>query len=161
MDERHFREKVYSIEEAVEIFGPTRKFTLVFTNGCFDLLHRGHIEYLYSARSLGDRLLVAINTDSSVKRIKGDNRPLVNQDDRAAIVASLEMVDAVILFDDDTPRKIIRCLAPDVLVKGGDYSVEQVVGAEEVEKYGGRVCIVPIVSGYSTTILKDKIDEIF
>lgn len=120
---------------------------VVFTNGCFDILHRGHIEYLNKARSLGDRLIVGVNTDRSVKKLKGEHRPVNNQDDRAFLLAALGCVDAVVLFDEDTPYRLIQYLKPDVLVKGGDYRPEDVVGRDLVDE----VVIVPFVEGYSTT----------
>ncbi len=124
---------------------------LVFTNGCFDILHRGHVEYLAHARSLGDELLVALNSDASVRRLKGEGRPLNGEEDRAIVLAALESVNWVTVFDDDTPRALIASLLPDILVKGGDYTPETVVGAREVEAAGGRVVIAPLVPGRSTT----------
>ncbi len=124
---------------------------VVFTNGCFDLLHRGHAEYLAAARALGDLLYVGINTDRSVERLKGAGRPIVGQDDRAALVAALAAVDRVVLFDEDTPRRIIERLLPDVLVKGGDYRPAEIVGAAEVEAAGGRVVVLPYLEGRSTS----------
>lgn len=140
-------------------FGRPRTGTLVFTNGCFDLLHRGHVEYLDRARRLGDALMVGLNTDASVRRIKGDARPLVGQEDRAVVLAGLESVDAVVLFEEETPRSLIAAILPDVLVKGGDYRTEDVVGREEVLAAGGRVEVVPLVEGYSTTNLIERIRE--
>lgn len=125
--------------------------TVVFTNGCFDLLHEGHAAYLAEARALGDFLIVAVNTDRSVERLKGPGRPIVPEADRAALVAALAAVDRVVLFDEDTPQRLIARLLPDVLVKGGDYHPSQVVGAPEVEAAGGRVVIVPLLEGRSTS----------
>ena len=124
---------------------------VVFTNGCFDILHLGHIDYLIKARNLGDILIIGLNTDNSVKKLKGDNRPVNNQNARALLLASLEFVDFVILFDDETPSELIRTITPDVLVKGGDYKIETVVGADFVLNYGGSVEIIPFLKGYSTT----------
>ena len=124
---------------------------VIFTNGCFDILHRGHIEYLSKARDLGDVLVVGVNTDSSVKRIKGENRPVQDEASRAQILASLRFVEAVILFDEDTPFELISMIKPDVLVKGGDYSEETIVGADIVRANGGDVVTIPIVEGYSTS----------
>ncbi|HEX6941151.1 MAG TPA: D-glycero-beta-D-manno-heptose 1-phosphate adenylyltransferase [Longimicrobiales bacterium] len=149
--------KILSRDEAVERFGRPRDRTVVFTNGCFDLLHRGHIEYLFAARALGDALVLGLNTDASVRRLKGDGRPLNAQDDRAIVVAALACVDAVVLFDEDTPRDLIAALLPDVLVKGGDYRAEDVVGKAEVEAAGGRVVILPYLEGRSTTGLVKRI----
>jgi len=124
---------------------------VIFTNGCFDILHRGHIEYLSKARDLGDVLVVGVNTDSSVKRIKGENRPVQDEVSRAQILASLRFVEAVILFDEDTPFELISMIKPDVLVKGGDYTEETIVGADIVRANGGDVVTIPIVEGYSTS----------
>lgn len=150
-------EKILSREEALERYGRPRSHTLVFTNGCFDVLHRGHVEYLDRARRLGDRLLVGVNTDASVRRLKGPDRPLVRQDDRARLLAALECVDAVVLFDEDTPRELISAVLPDVLTKGGDYTPEDIVGRREVEAAGGRVDVIPFIEGYSTTELMKRI----
>lgn len=141
---------------AVERYGRPRTETVVFTNGCFDILHRGHVEYLDRARRLGDRLVVGVNTDASVRRLKGPGRPLVGQGDRAWILAALECVDAVVLFDEDTPRELIAALLPDVLTKGGDYAPEGIVGRKEVVDAGGRIEVIPFVEGYSTTDLVER-----
>ena len=125
--------------------------TIVFTNGCFDILHAGHVDLLQKARSLGDVLVVGLNTDASVKRLKGVTRPLQNENDRASILSGLESVDALVLFDEETPLQLIRDLKPDILVKGGDYTVETVVGHEDVLARGGRVELIPLVEGRSTT----------
>jgi rfaE bifunctional protein nucleotidyltransferase chain/domain len=130
---------------------------VVFTNGCFDILHRGHIEYLTNARSLGDILIVGINTDASVKRIKGDKRPIVCQGDRAFIIAALEAVDYVCLFDEDTPYKLIESIVPDILVKGSDWTIDTIVGREIVEGAGGKVQTIGFVSNRSTTDIIKKI----
>jgi D-beta-D-heptose 7-phosphate kinase/D-beta-D-heptose 1-phosphate adenosyltransferase len=124
---------------------------VVFTNGVFDLLHPGHVDVLVAARSLGDALVVGVNTDASVRQLKGPARPVRGERDRAYVLAALEAVDAVVLFDEDTPLEMIRALMPDVLVKGGDYSMDSVVGAPEVLARGGRVVIVPLTPGHSTT----------
>ncbi|MGI9627374.1 MAG: D-glycero-beta-D-manno-heptose 1-phosphate adenylyltransferase [Longimicrobiales bacterium] len=150
--------KILTHEEAVERYGPGRSLRLVFTNGCFDLLHAGHVELLAEARALGDALVVGLNTDASVRRLgKGSSRPLVDQSARAEVVAALEAVDGVTLFDEDTPAELVDALLPDVIVKGGDYSVGEVVGGETVRARGGRVVIVPLKRGYSTTDLLAKI----
>jgi D-beta-D-heptose 7-phosphate kinase/D-beta-D-heptose 1-phosphate adenosyltransferase len=124
---------------------------VVFTNGCFDLLHIGHITLLEDARREGDRLIVAINSDVSVQELKGPTRPIVGERERARILAALAAVDAVVIFDDPTPLRLIESLRPDVIVKGGDYREETVVGAKEIRSWGGRVKIVPTVEGFSTT----------
>lgn len=125
--------------------------TIVFTNGCFDLLHAGHVTYLEAARRLGDKLIVGLNTDRSVRALKGPQRPVIDEHDRARVLAALAAVDAVILFDEDTPLSLITALRPDVLVKGSDYREDQVVGAAEVKSWGGRVALVPLVPGRSTS----------
>ncbi len=130
---------------------------VVFTNGCFDLLHPGHISLLYQARALGDRLVVGLNTDASIKRLKGSGRPILSEQDRAAMLSALECVDLVVHFDEDTPLKLIEALRPDILVKGSDYAPDQVVGKEVVESYGGCVRLVDLVQGYSTTGLTQKV----
>lgn len=126
-------------------------FSIVFTNGCFDLLHRGHVEYLAEAADKGDLLVVGLNTDASVKRLKGTHRPINGEEDRALLLAALSVVDAVVLFEDDTPYELIKAVRPDVLVKGADYRVEEIVGYDVVTAYGGRVETVPLTEGYSTT----------
>ena len=130
---------------------------LVFTNGVFDLLHPGHVEYLEAARELGHRLLVAVNSDRSVRELsKGSGRPIADQHARARVIAGLAAVDAVVLFDQPTPLALITALAPDILVKGGDYRRETIVGADLVEAAGGRVVTIPLVTGYSTTALVER-----
>lgn len=129
----------------------------MFTNGCFDLLHPGHIHTLVQARALGDVLVVGLNSDESVRRLKGKKRPILDQTERAAILAALEAVDYVTIFDDDTPRTLILQLRPDVLVKGGDWSAEAVVGKEEVEAWGGEVVLIPYQEGNSTTNIIERV----
>ncbi len=131
--------------------------TIVFTNGCFDILHHGHLDYLARAASFGNTLIVGVNTDDSVKRLKGPLRPVNNGDDRLLALASLLVVDAVILFDEDTPLELIETLKPDVLAKGGDYTMDRIVGAPETLARGGQVEVIPFVEGYSTTGLIEKI----
>ncbi|MEX2571616.1 MAG: D-glycero-beta-D-manno-heptose 1-phosphate adenylyltransferase [Gemmatimonadota bacterium] len=144
--------KVLTSGQLLERFGPTQRTgRVVFTNGCFDILHRGHVEYLEYARALGDFLLVGLNSDRSVRALKGAGRPINSEEDRGLVIAALASVDAVTIFDDDTPRELIRALVPDVLVKGGDYSPEQVVGGTEVIRAGGEVIIAPLLPGRSTT----------
>ena len=131
---------------------------IVFTNGCFDLIHPGHIHLLNTARSFGDMLIVGLNTDASVQKIK-PGRPLQNEQARSLIMASFEVVDAVILFDEETPLNLIKLIEPDVLVKGADYSPDKVVGKEEVERTGGRIELVTFLEGTSTTGIMKKIRE--
>jgi D-beta-D-heptose 7-phosphate kinase/D-beta-D-heptose 1-phosphate adenosyltransferase len=128
-----------------------------FTNGCFDIVHAGHVSLLAAARAECDRLIVALNTDEGVRRLKGAERPVNGLPDRAAVIAAVESVDAVISFDEETPIELIRRLRPDVLVKGGDYTIEGVVGADLVQSLGGRVVLVDLVEGRSTTRLIDAI----
>lgn len=150
--------KVLGRPELLERYGRPRQGTLVFTNGCFDLLHPGHVAYLAEARALGDALVVGVNTDASVRRqAKGPDRPLVPETARAMVLAGLESVDAVCLFDEDTPSTLIAALRPDVLVKGADYRLEDVVGREIVEADRGRVELIPFLEGYSTTELVRRI----
>ena len=130
---------------------------VVFTNGCFDILHRGHVEYLTDAKACGDKLVTALNSDSSVRGLKGDFRPIQNQDDRAAILDALASVDLVVVFDEETPAEIVKTLIPDVLVKGGDYTPETIVGADTVTANGGEVKIIPFRSGQGTSIIIEKI----
>jgi rfaE bifunctional protein nucleotidyltransferase chain/domain len=130
---------------------------VVFTNGCFDILHRGHVDYLSKARALGDILIVGVNTDASVKRLKGDHRPIVQEDDRAAVLAALGVVDYVCLFDEDTPHELIRALVPDILVKGADWSVGDIVGKDIVEAAGGTVHTIEFLPNRSTTSIIQRI----
>jgi D-glycero-beta-D-manno-heptose 1-phosphate adenylyltransferase len=133
------------------------KNKIVFTNGCFDILHRGHIEYLSQARDRGDILIIGLNSDASVKRIKGEGRPVQDETSRAQVLASLRFVEAVVLFDEDTPYELIKIIQPDVLVKGGDYEESTIVGADIVKANGGEVVVIPLVEGYSTSkILNSK-----
>ena len=130
---------------------------IVFTNGCFDLLHVGHIRYLKEARAKGDFLVVAINSDSSVKKLKGPTRPIQAETDRAEILAALESVDATVIFSEDTPENIITQIRPDVLVKGGDWKINQIVGGDFVQSYGGQVLSLVFIDGKSTTLIVSKI----
>ena len=130
---------------------------VVFTNGCFDLIHPGHVRYLAEARTLGDALIVAINSDRAVRELKGPSRPILNQDERAEVLAALEAIDFVVVFDDLDPRSTIVALLPDVLVKGGDWDLSQIIGREEVEAAGGLVRSLPFVPGVSTTDIVSRI----
>ncbi|MBK9380526.1 MAG: D-glycero-beta-D-manno-heptose 1-phosphate adenylyltransferase [Chitinophagaceae bacterium] len=148
-------QKILTAEQAVQKTAQWRILgkKISFTNGVFDILHQGHIFSLSQAAKEGDYLVVGLNADVSVKRLKGESRPVNDQDSRALILASLVMVDAVVLFEEDTPLELIKAILPDVLVKGGDYTVEQIAGAKEVIKNGGKVVINPILEGFSTTSL--------
>ncbi|HVM98555.1 MAG TPA: D-glycero-beta-D-manno-heptose 1-phosphate adenylyltransferase [Candidatus Acidoferrales bacterium] len=132
---------------------------IVFTNGCFDLIHPGHIRYLRAAKRLGDKLVVGLNSDASVQRLKGPSRPLVSQRDRAEVVAALEMVDYVTVFNEDTPLTLIKAVQPDVLVKGGDWTPDRIVGADVVKARGGKVRSLKFARGYSTTRLVEQITK--
>jgi D-beta-D-heptose 7-phosphate kinase/D-beta-D-heptose 1-phosphate adenosyltransferase len=132
---------------------------IVFTNGCFDLMHPGHVEYLEAARAEGDRLVVGLNSDRSVRSLKGASRPILPEAARARLLAALATVDAVVIFDEDTPAALIEQVRPDVLAKGADYQVHQVVGADFVQQYGGRVALIAFVDGYSTSAIVRKIQE--
>ena len=153
--------EILTLDEAILRFGREKRNgrRIVFTNGCFDLLHPGHIGSLEQARALGDTLVVGINSDASVRQLKGAGRPVLPERERAEILAALECVDAVVIFDELTPREIIAGLLPDVLVKGADWPGDQIVGREEVEAAGGRVVSIPVVPGYSTTEILRKIRE--
>jgi rfaE bifunctional protein nucleotidyltransferase chain/domain len=131
--------------------------SIVFTNGCFDLIHPGHATYLAQAASLGNRLVVGINSDQSVQRLKGTHRPIQDENSRSLIMASLHVVSAVIIFNEETPLDLIKLISPDFLVKGGDWELSNIVGAEFVQKYGGKVLSIPFVEGYSTTNIESKI----
>lgn len=134
--------------------------SIVFTNGVFDILHPGHVFSLSQAAKEADFLVVGLNSDNSVKRLKGQQRPVNDQDSRALLLASLLMVDAVVIFEEDTPLELINSIEPDVLVKGGDYTIENIVGAKEVIVNGGRVVINPVIEGYSTTSMIDKLKDL-
>src|SRR5919112_2993006 len=151
--------KIYTREELVKQVARWRFLgkTISFTNGCFDILHAGHISSLIEAAKEGEILIVGVNTDASTKRLKGNGRPVNDENSRALLLASLAIVDAVTLFEEDTPLELITAIMPDVIVKGGDYTMDQMIGAKEVIANGGRVVINPIVKGYSTTGIIEKI----
>lgn len=132
---------------------------VVFTNGCFDILHLGHIDYLEKARSLGDKLVVGLNSDKSVSKLKGENRPINKEYARSRMLAALSFVDGLTIFNEDTPKELIEFLLPNILVKGSDYSVETIVGADTVLKHGGEVKTIDLVDGYSTTNIIEKIKD--
>lgn len=151
--------KIYTLETLRLKLGAWRfhQKKIVFTNGCFDLLHLGHIDFLGKAADLGDLLIVGVNTDASVKKLKGVNRPISNEEQRLNLLASLFFVDAAILFDEETPYELIRFIQPQVLVKGGDYTIDNIVGADLVKAGGGFVHTIPLLTGYSTTLTEEKI----
>jgi rfaE bifunctional protein nucleotidyltransferase chain/domain len=151
--------RILNLHEAILQFGPQKRNgrRVVFTNGCFDLLHPGHIETLEKARNLGDALVVGVNSDRSVRDMKGAGRPILPERERAEILAALESVDGVVIFDEPTPRETIAALLPDVLVKGGDWASDAIIGREEVEAAGGKVISIPVVAGFSTTAILGKI----
>jgi len=153
------KSRIITAGEAKKMFSPSfrRQRKIVFTNGCFDLLHRGHIYYLSRARAMGDVLVVGLNSDASVSRLKGRGRPLNTQQARAEVLAALAFVDYVIIFHEDTPLELIRKVRPHVLVKGGDYKAGEVVGYRDVTSWGGSVEIIPLLEGYSTSKLIDRL----
>jgi rfaE bifunctional protein nucleotidyltransferase chain/domain len=150
---------VLTLEELILQFGPGKRNgrRVVFTNGCFDLLHPGHIKLLEAARAMGDALVVGLNSDESVRALKGAGRPVIPEQERAEILANFECVDGVVVFDELTPQKTVAALLPDILVKGGDWPGDQIVGREEVEAAGGKVVLIDVVEGHSTTEILRKI----
>jgi len=152
-------DKLKTLDELIKIAAQARRNgkSVVFTNGCFDLLHRGHVHVLRQAKAAGDLLIVAINSDQSVKAIKGPTRPVAAEMDRLELIAAMEMVDYVILFDEPDPSKLITAIKPNVLAKGGDWGAAGVVGADIVEREGGRVVLVPYLKGYSTSEIIERI----
>jgi rfaE bifunctional protein nucleotidyltransferase chain/domain len=156
-------QKIKTLEEIVQLRARFRELgkKLVFANGCFDILHVGHVRYLNQARSLGDVLVVGINSDRSVREIKGDSRPIVSESERAEVLAALASVDLVFIFDDPTPKRVIDAIVPDVLVKGADWDITEIVGRDTVESAGGVVLNVPLVEGSSTTELIRKVLDRF
>ncbi len=155
--------KIKTLEEVLSVRAQLRAEgkKLVFTNGCFDLLHVGHVRYLNHARALGDALVVAVNSDRSVRQIKGPGRPVVPETERTEVLAALACVDLVFIFDDPTPQRIIDAIVPDILVKGADWQIDEIVGRETVERAGGVVRNIPLVEGSSTTSIITKVLERF
>ena len=151
--------KIYSLEELGNKVNAWKKAgeEIVFTNGCFDIIHKGHIEVLAQTADLGDKLIIGLNSDSSIQKLKGEGRPIIDEQSRAILLASLSFVDAVVLFSEDTPINLISTLLPDVLAKGGDYKISSIVGHKVVQENGGQVILVPFVDGFSSTIIIDKI----
>ena len=158
---RSSRNKIFSLELVKEILTAWKKAgeVIVFTNGCFDIIHLGHVDYLEKARNLGDKLVIGLNTDSSIKKLKGSGRPILDEHARSRILASFEFIDAVILFSEETPLNLIREVSPDILVKGNDYNPQNIVGADFVKSYGGKVITIELIPGYSTSGIIKKIKE--
>jgi len=159
----HIESKIMTLDECVQKRCQWKSWgeKVVFTNGVFDILHAGHVRSLLQAASFGNRLIIGLNADSSVKRLKGDFRPVISENDRALLLASLSCVDAVVLFDENTPITLIQNLLPDVLVKSADYTPETIVGAKEVAENGGEIKITPIVAGLSTSNIIEKIKNAY
>jgi rfaE bifunctional protein nucleotidyltransferase chain/domain len=159
---KHIQQKILDAHHLEQELMRWRKFDrkIAFTNGCFDILHAGHIHSLSQAASFADVLIVGLNSDASTRGLKGENRPVNNEQNRALLLASLVMVDAVVLFDEETPLRLITSILPDVLVKGGDYTLDRIVGAKEVMEHGGKVEIIPFVEGLSTTSILQKIERL-
>lgn len=151
-------QKTITLDEAILMFGPAFRSEnkIVFTNGCFDVLHRGHIYLLSRARELGDLLIVGLNSDASVTKLKGPDRPVNSQESRAEVLGALAFVDYIIVFEDDTPLDMIITLEPDILAKGGDYTMEEIVGHQEVSSRGGQVVSIPLLEGYSSSSIIDR-----
>lgn len=156
------KNKIVSADDAVQIVNNWKHSgaKVVFTNGCFDILHLGHVDYLEKARNLGDYLIVGINSDSSVSNIKGTQRPIVDQHSRSRVIASLGFVDLVVIFDEETPYNLIKVLLPNLLVKGNDYLAENIIGADIVNKNGGKIETIELVKGYSTSKIISKIQTL-
>jgi D-glycero-beta-D-manno-heptose 1-phosphate adenylyltransferase len=151
-------EKILKAEQIESVIADWKKNgKVVFTNGCFDIVHVGHVDYLEKARQLGEKLIIGLNTDNSVKRLKGPTRPVNDENTRARILAAFQFVDAVILFDEDTPLELIKQVKPDILVKGNDYTIQTIIGADIVMGYGGSVETIPLVEGYSTSNVISRI----
>jgi len=153
--------KIYSLEELKNQVNAWKQAgeEVVFTNGCFDIIHRGHIEVLAQTADLGNKLIIGINSDSSIQKLKGKNRPIIEEQSRAILLASFSFVDAVVLFSEETPLNLISTLKPDVLAKGGDYEINTIVGHKVVQENGGQVILVPFVDGFSSTTIIDKIKK--
>ena len=154
-------DKIFDLEFLMKNIGQWKNENkkIVFTNGCFDLIHLGHIELLARSSDLGDVLIIGVNSDLSIQKLKGENRPIIEEDSRVKQLAALEFVDAVVLFHEDTPQKLIEKIKPDVITKGGDYKAENVVGNEIVTQQNGQVVIIPLTQGYSTTSILKKIKD--
>lgn len=151
--------KIVSREQLVERLKSRGDQRVVFTNGCFDLVHRGHVDYLSRARDLGDLLILGLNSDASVRRLKGPSRPIVDEKSRALLLAAFQFIDYVVLFEEDTPYELIKAAQPDILVKGGDYKPEDIVGYDIVKQRGGQVVTIDFVPGFSTTNIVEKLQH--
>ena len=158
---KNIKSKIYSLSDLKIQSDKWKKKgkKLVFTNGCFDLVHRGHLEVLANTADLGDKLIIGLNSDSSIKHLKGENKPIMDEISRAILLASLQFVDAVVFFSEETPYKLIETLVPDVLAKGGDYKVTEIAGREVVLENGGEVILVPFIDGFSSTNIVEKIKQ--
>ena len=161
MQKSNTKQKIVTIEAAISIVENWKKEgqKVVFTNGCFDILHLGHVDYLEKSRNLGQKLVLGLNTDASISRLKGPERPIVPQEARARVMASLEFIDLVILFSEDTPLLLIQSIKPSILVKGNDYTIDKIVGAKEVLENGGEVKTIELVDGFSTSMIVQKIKD--
>jgi len=158
---KNIKSKIYSLSD-LKIQSDKWKENgekIVFTNGCFDLVHRGHIEVLANTADLGDKLIIGLNSDSSIKELKGENRPIMDEISRAILLASLQFVDAIVFFSEETPYRLIETLVPDILAKGGDYKVTEISGNEVVLENGGEVILVPFIDGFSSTNIVEKIKQ--
>jgi rfaE bifunctional protein nucleotidyltransferase chain/domain len=158
---KNIQEKIFTLDQLRSRLNIWRLLEkkIVFTNGCFDIVHLGHIDYLAKAADLGDKLIIGLNSDKSTRGIKGPNRPISDERSRSLVLASFSFVDAVVLFDEETPFEIIKAVSPDILVKGADYTIDQIVGADIVVQSGGRVQTLNYLPGYSTTLIEKKIKE--
>ena len=158
---KNIKSKIYSLSD-LKIQSDKWKDNgekIVFTNGCFDLVHRGHLEVLANTADLGDKLIIGLNSDSSIKELKGENRPIIDEMSRVILLASLQFVDAIVFFSEETPYKLIETLVPDILAKGGDYKVTEIAGNEVVLENGGEVILVPFIDGFSSTNIVEKIKQ--
>jgi rfaE bifunctional protein nucleotidyltransferase chain/domain len=157
-----FQHKISTLDDLLLLISRWRSAdkSVVFTNGCFDIIHLGHIDYLHKAAALGDYLIVGVNGDASTRRLKGAHRPIQHEISRSSVMAALGCVDAVILFNEDTPESLIQGIKPDVLVKGGDWPLDKIVGSSFVQSYGGLVTTIPFIDGYSTTLIEQKIRQL-
>jgi len=155
------KSKIYTLSELIEQskIWRSKGDKIVFTNGCFDLVHRGHVEVLANTADLGDRLIIGLNSDTSIHKLKGEKRPIIDENSRAILLASLQFIDAIVLFSEATPYQLIEAILPDILAKGGDYKVEEITGHELVLRNGGEVILVPFIHGFSTTNIINKIKQ--